>query len=187
MQRLTNYKTVDKDTVKTGFFFITGSRSFDLYGRIEAEVKTHGNRSLSLKMESDYPVMENISTVIHIPKKEYFALDFRIPGWSKNTVIILHAAPFCVLLPYRQMSPVKQSLRITGNLSGGKKYGGVQKGCFPSSLRLRGTKQEAILRVHWIASGYALAMTTKRTFWTASVPATKFMVSHDVGRGSVPP
>jgi hypothetical protein len=38
------------------------------------------------------------------------------------------------------------------------------------------------MRVHWIASGYALAMTTKRAFWTVSVPDDKKLISHVVGK-----
>jgi DUF1680 family protein len=59
----------------------------NLYGRMEANVKTPGNQSLSLQMNSGYPVEGDVSTVIHLPKKETFTLDFRIPEWSAETVI----------------------------------------------------------------------------------------------------
>jgi hypothetical protein len=82
---------------------------------------------------------------------------------------------------------VKQSLHITGNLSDGKKYGGVQKGCFSS---LRTARHEAGSNPDITDNKpdcFGLCprkyrMTAKRTFWTASVPDGKKLISHAVGK-----
>jgi DUF1680 family protein len=66
----------------------------NLYGQMDATVKTPGNQSLTLKMKSDYPLNDRIHTTLHLPKKETFTLDFRIPEWSENTVIQINGQPY---------------------------------------------------------------------------------------------
>ena len=66
----------------------------NLYGKLNAKVKTPRGQSLSLIMDSDYPVREDISAIIDIPEKEQFTFNFRIPEWSKKTRIKINGQEY---------------------------------------------------------------------------------------------
>jgi hypothetical protein len=68
--------------------------TFNLYGQMKANVRTPAGQRLSIEMESDYPVGGQITTTIHIPKKETFTIYLRIPEWSKETQVIINGKPF---------------------------------------------------------------------------------------------
>jgi uncharacterized protein len=61
--------------------------TLNLYGNISSKIKTPSGQAASLEMESDYPADGRVDMLINLPRMEEFAIDMRIPEWSKNTVI----------------------------------------------------------------------------------------------------
>lgn len=66
----------------------------NLYSQMEALATTPNNQQATLRMETDYPENETVITTIQLAKKEKFSLDFRIPEWSKNSVIKINGEEF---------------------------------------------------------------------------------------------
>ena len=59
----------------------------NLFGKMRAKLKTPRGQELSVVMDTDYPVKETIHAVVHVPQNETFAVNLRIPEWSKITRI----------------------------------------------------------------------------------------------------
>ncbi len=72
----------------------TDGITFNLYGTMDADVKTPAGQNFSVKMETDYPIGGQLSATVRIPKKEIFAVNLRIPAWSKDTQITVNGKPY---------------------------------------------------------------------------------------------
>ena len=68
--------------------------TLNLYGQLEAKVKTPGRQNLSIGMETDYPVGGKVSTTIRMDRKEMFAVRLRIPEWSRETKVVVNGRPY---------------------------------------------------------------------------------------------
>ena len=68
--------------------------TLNLYGQLNASVKTPGGQPLTIAMESDYPVGGQVSTTVRIPKKEEFSVYLRIPAWSRDTRVMVNGKPY---------------------------------------------------------------------------------------------
>ena len=64
--------------------------TLNLYNAMNATVKTPVGQSLSMKMDTDYPVGGLVTTTLRIPKKETFTVNLRIPEWSANTQAVIN-------------------------------------------------------------------------------------------------
>jgi DUF1680 family protein len=72
----------------------TDGLTLNLYGQLNANIKTPGGQNLTIGMETDYPVGGQVSTTIRLPKKELFAIRLRIPEWSKDTKVTINRKPY---------------------------------------------------------------------------------------------
>ena len=68
--------------------------TLNLYGQVEATLKTPGGQDLSIGMETGYPVGGKVSAMVRIPKKEMFTIRLRIPEWSKDTKVTVNGKPY---------------------------------------------------------------------------------------------
>jgi uncharacterized protein len=66
----------------------------NLYGQLKADAVTPGGKKVSLSVDSEYPVKENVSITIDMKKEEEFCLKLRIPKWSRNTKIKVNGQPY---------------------------------------------------------------------------------------------
>ena len=72
----------------------TDGAAINLYAPMKANLKTPKKQNYSLVMESDYPKNGFINATIDISKKETFAINIRIPQWSKQTKVTINGQPY---------------------------------------------------------------------------------------------
>ena len=68
--------------------------TLNLYSAMDANIKTPDGQPLSIKMETDYPVGGLVTATVHVPKKELFAINLRIPAWSANTQALINGKSY---------------------------------------------------------------------------------------------
>ena len=68
--------------------------AINLYGKMNSTVKTPSGQPLKINMESEYPVQGNVAATVNLPQSEAFALELRIPQWSKRTAIKINGEPY---------------------------------------------------------------------------------------------
>lgn len=76
-------------------FSVTGAAGeifVNLYGKGSAEIPVGKKNSLTIDQVSDYPASDSINFVISPEKPAEFAVCFRIPSWSRNTIIEVNGA-----------------------------------------------------------------------------------------------
>lgn len=61
---------------------------------MNSTVKTPSGQPLKINMESEYPVQGNVAATVNLPQSEAFALELRIPQWSKRTAIKINGEPY---------------------------------------------------------------------------------------------
>lgn len=76
-------------------FAVTGAAGeafINLYGTCRAEVPIGKKNKMTIEQTSDYPVSDSVSFLINPEKPSEYTLSFRIPSWSRNTIIEVNGA-----------------------------------------------------------------------------------------------
>jgi uncharacterized protein len=71
----------------------------NLYGQVDALIPVSPTNKVSLEQVSDYPVSDKIEFRINPEKPENFTISFRIPSWSKNSVIEVNGTEITEITP----------------------------------------------------------------------------------------
>jgi DUF1680 family protein len=90
-------------------FAVTGAPGeifINLYGQGDALIPVNSKNKVSLEQISDYPVSDKIEFRINPEKPESFTISFRIPSWSKNSVIEVNGTEIPEITPgtYKQIT-----------------------------------------------------------------------------------
>jgi hypothetical protein len=90
-------------------FAMTGAPGeifINLYGQGEAIIPVNSTNRVSLEQVSDYPVTEKVEFRINPEKPESFTISFRIPSWSKSSVIEVNGKEMTEITPgtYKQIT-----------------------------------------------------------------------------------
>ncbi len=62
----------------------------NMYGQYESVIPISPKNKVTIEQISDYPVSDNIEININPEKSESFTIAFRIPEWSKNTMLTIN-------------------------------------------------------------------------------------------------
>ena len=71
----------------------------NMYGQNQSVIPVNGKNKIRIDQISDYPVSDNIELNINPEKSESFTIAFRIPSWSKNTVISVNGNEISGITP----------------------------------------------------------------------------------------
>ena len=66
----------------------------NFYGTLQSKLQTPSGKQLGLDMKTTYPEGGKISMQVNVDKPERFAIDLRIPAWSKRTSLTVNGVPF---------------------------------------------------------------------------------------------
>jgi uncharacterized protein len=80
----------------------------NLYGRSESVIPISKDNKVAINQISDYPVSDKVEMDIIPEKSESFTLAFRIPEWSKNTLLTVNGSSIGELIPgtYRKVTRI---------------------------------------------------------------------------------
>jgi len=68
--------------------------TINLYAPLTASLSTPGKQTLTVSLETEYPVKEDVTINLKLQKREKFAVKLRIPEWSKNTSVIINGKQY---------------------------------------------------------------------------------------------
>jgi DUF1680 family protein len=83
-------------------FAVMGSSNevyINMYGKLESVVPVNLKNKVAINLASDYPVTGNIEINVNPEKPESFMIAFRIPEWSKNTIMTINGNVVSDLVP----------------------------------------------------------------------------------------
>jgi len=83
-------------------FAVMGSPNevyINMYGKLESVVLLNLKNKVAINQASDYPVSGNIEIDVNPEKPEYFMIAFRIPEWSKNSILTINGNVVSDLVP----------------------------------------------------------------------------------------
>ena len=66
----------------------------NFYGKMGSTQKTPTGQSITIDMDTDYPVREKVNMALQLHKKERFNLRLRIPEWSDRTKISINGQDY---------------------------------------------------------------------------------------------